>query len=151
MQDQWLLVALTARCQLLRRARPKEDDALAKIISCSDSACVEDLCNALGIGESLTLIEDRVTRAEKVSRRVYELRNNIVHYRPIDQVITKLDLVWDKIVSALLNVINNLYDLRGEPFFEAEKVILTGREIAVEQKIGTQDLAISDAHCPIKC
>jgi hypothetical protein len=82
---------------------------------------------------------------------VYELRNNIVHYRPIDQVITKLDLVWDKIVSALLNVINNLYDLRGEPFFEAEKVILTGREIAVEQKIGTQDLAISDAHCPIKC
>jgi hypothetical protein len=112
--------------------RPKEDDALAKIISCADLAYVEELCNAFGISESLTLTEGKVTRAEKVSRRVYELRNNIVHYRPRNQAITKSELEWDKIVSALLDVINVLYDLRGEQFFEADTEIQTVKVLDVE-------------------
>jgi hypothetical protein len=89
-------------------------------------------CNAFGISESLTLTEGKVTRAEKVSRRVYELRNNIVHYRPRNQAITKSELEWDKIVSALLDVINVLYDLRGEQFFEAETEIQTVKVLDVE-------------------
>lgn len=98
--------------------RPKEDDALAKIISCSESAYVASLCNAFGIGDLSA--EETMTRAEKVSRQVYQLRNNIVHYRPIHQAITKSDFEWDCIVSALLDIISNIYDMRGVPFFEAE-------------------------------
>jgi hypothetical protein len=110
--------------------RPKEDDALAKIISSSDSPYVTSLCNAFGIVDPST--EEIVTRVEKVSRQVYQLRNNIVHYRPIHQAITKSDFEWDNIVSALLDIISNIYDMRGVPFFQAETEVSMGMEPAVE-------------------
>lgn len=110
--------------------RPKEDDALAKIMSWSEPTYVASLCNAFGIGNPTT--EEIVARAEKVSRQVYQLRNNIVHYRPIHQAITKSDFEWENIVSALLDIISNIYEMRGVSFFEAETAVQIGVEPAME-------------------
>lgn len=109
--------------------RPKEDEALAKIINCSDPAYVAGLCNAFGIGEPSP--ENIVPRTEKVAREVYKLRNSIVHYRPIHQAIRKSDSEWDNVVLALLDVISNVYELRGGPFFEAETEAETVQQPAV--------------------
>lgn len=98
--------------------RPKEDDALSKIIGCCDIACVSVLCNAFGLNEPL---EGVTLGAEKASRKVYDLRNNVVHYRPIHETIQKTDAEWDFIVSALIDVVNQVYESRGGPFFEEEE------------------------------
>ena len=97
--------------------RPKEDEALCKIVGSCDGACVASLCVAFGMHEPL---EDLALRAERASRKIYDLRNNVVHYRPIHEMIQKSDAEWDCIVFALLDVVNQIYELRGEPFFEHE-------------------------------
>ena len=97
--------------------RPKEDEALSKIIASCDVACVASLCNAFGMNEPL---ENLTARAEAASRKVYDLRNNVVHYRPIHEVIKKTDAEWDSVVLALLDVVNQVYESRGAPFFEDE-------------------------------
>jgi hypothetical protein len=97
--------------------RPKEDDALSKVIGSCDVACLSDLCNAFGMTEEL---DDQTLKSEKAARRVYDLRNNVVHYRPIHERIQKTDAEWDCIVSALLDVVNQVYETRGGAFFEEE-------------------------------
>lgn len=97
--------------------RPKEDDALGKIIGCCDGSCISALCNAFGMNEPL---EGLPLQAERASRKVYDLRNNVVHYRPIHETIQKTDAEWDSVVSALIDVVNQVYESRGGTFFEQE-------------------------------
>jgi hypothetical protein len=94
--------------------RPKEDDALAKIISACEPELLKTLCVALGVEAQ---VENQIARAEQVSKKIYSIRNNVVHYRPVHEVINKTDLEWDAIVSALLGVVESLYEARGELFF----------------------------------
>lgn len=97
--------------------RPKEDEALVKIIAMCDSELMQRLCTAFGVG---ALEGNSAAQAKLVSRKIYALRNNVVHYRPIHEEIIKTNEEWDAIVSALIDVINKVYDTRGTPFFESE-------------------------------
>lgn len=121
LRDQWhSTLSLRELAAMLERHlswRPKEDEALCKIIASCDGACLVSLCVAFGMHEPL---EDLALRAERTSRKIYDLRNNVVHYRPIHETIQKTDAEWDCIVFALLDVVNQVYELRGEPFFEDE-------------------------------
>jgi len=96
--------------------RPKEDDALSKLLASCNPTCLTRLSIALGINEQSS---NQITLAERASRKVYDLRNSIVHWRPIHEVINKSDTEWDDIVSALLELVGDIYESRGVPFFEA--------------------------------
>lgn len=95
--------------------RPKEDDALGKLLASCNFIYLTRLSTAFGINEPSA---NQNFIAEKVSRKVYELRNSVVHYRPIHEAINKSDVEWDDIISALLEVVGDIYESRGVPFFE---------------------------------
>lgn len=99
--------------------RPKEDDALRKMIVECGATYVAGLCLSF---EMVDAGESHEDRGDLVSRKVYALRNNIVHYRPIHEGILKSDAQWDAIVAALLDLVNEVYEQRGASFFEPAEV-----------------------------
>lgn len=120
LRDQWhSTLSLRELAAILERHlswRPREDEALGRIINACDSPCIVNLCNAFGMSDPQ---KNPSASAENVARKVYDLRNNVVHYRPIHEMIQKEDAEWDSIISALLDVLNQVYDSRGVPFFES--------------------------------
>ena len=119
LKDQWhSTLPLRDLAALLERHlswRPKEDDALSKLLASCSPTCLASLTAALRIQEPP---DNQISTAEKAARKIYDLRNSVVHYRPIHEEINKSDDEWNDIVSALLDVVSDIYDLRGVPFFE---------------------------------
>lgn len=94
--------------------RPKEDEALMELISSCGGSCLQRLCNAFQVPYA----PDAQHKSwESVASRVYKLRNNVVHYRPIHEAVSKSDEEWNQVVRAMLDVVNDVYTRFGEAFF----------------------------------
>ncbi|MFU4863520.1 hypothetical protein ACM7ZX_29500 [Pseudomonas aeruginosa] len=107
--------------------RPKEDDSLAKVISGSKEHLIEELCRSLGasVNQKADMHEARVA-----AKKVYSIRNQIVHYRPANQPLTKNDEEWNAIVSALLYIVDDIYKNKGQGFFQKRpEAKRTGRRV----------------------
>ncbi|HBO2965668.1 TPA: hypothetical protein L4Q94_005710 [Pseudomonas aeruginosa] len=96
--------------------RPREDEALRKIIEACEEELIDNLFEAMKVDNG-----GKGKKVSSASKAVYALRNGIVHYRPIHNAVEKSDEQWNKIISCLLNVVSHVYDLRGEPFFVGDK------------------------------
>ncbi|HBO1764316.1 TPA: hypothetical protein L4F74_000916 [Pseudomonas aeruginosa] len=96
--------------------RPREDEALRKIIETCEEEIIDNLFEAMKIGDG-----GEGEKVNSASKAVYSLRNGIVHYRPIHNAIKKSDDQWNNIINCLLKVVTHVYDLRGEPFFVGDK------------------------------
>jgi hypothetical protein len=78
--------------------RPKEDDALAKIIAECDGIIVGPLRESFsGHREA-----DQEITAEKVAADIYKIRNSLVHFRAALGTVQRTNEEWDNMISAML-------------------------------------------------
>jgi hypothetical protein len=96
--------------------RPKEDEALRHVIECCDEATIYSVCTSL---RSAAPSDTHSRRCESAARLIYELRNRIVHYRPIHDSIEFSDDEWNSVIGAMIELVREVYDQQGEDFFEA--------------------------------
>lgn len=84
--------------------RRREDEALAHLFSKIEIRLIDRIRNATGADESIE------NPARPVAKRVYELRNQCVHYRPLhrDENTTHFDK-WLDLCDSLLEVVQELY------------------------------------------
>jgi hypothetical protein len=84
--------------------RRREDDAMAHLFSELDAGLVSRIQNVLGLvapGDGL---------ARVVSRRVYDLRNQCVHYRPVHADSSALQFdAWLNLAGLILEAVQSLY------------------------------------------
>jgi len=119
--------------------RPKEDDAFGSILEKCDPLGIKDACTLLELPTEETLSENglQVTRprsddklARSVAKHLYGIRNNLVHYRPVHELIKKSDDEWNSIIRLMLGFVQESYSLFGPNFFE--KKISSGLPLAQE-------------------
>ncbi|MCH8620754.1 hypothetical protein [Undibacterium sp. TS12] len=107
--------------------RPKEEDALIAILEKCDKASIKEACILLRIPTEETVHVDgqetvRPRTDEKLAKSVagniYSIRNNLVHYRPIHEMVKKNDSEWNCIIRLMLKLVREAYELFGPSFFE---------------------------------
>lgn len=103
--------------------RPKEDEALAGLIGTCSGASLQCLCSAFNVSFS---VDAQDKACVSVAGRVYKLRNNIVHYRPIHEAVSKADDEWNRIVQAMLDVLIDVYTRLGTAFFRPAASLVPG-------------------------
>lgn len=81
--------------------KPFEYSAIKSIFSEIDEEIIRDLAESLSLSEECC--------AEKVSSRLYKLRNSVVHFRTGDQKKQALNVEWQKICISLCKIIKNIY------------------------------------------
>ncbi|TDG30645.1 hypothetical protein [Paracraurococcus ruber] len=98
--------------------RPREDEALKSLVAKCSEALLRQAMIDWGViiepdsnGDPPTL--DRIS--SKLTATIYELRNAIVHFRPIHQTVEKDDATWNRIIRSLIEIICEVYD-----FFNSE-------------------------------
>jgi len=92
--------------------RPKEDDALAKIIAECDEAIVAPLRDSFcGRRDA-----DQEIAAEKVAADIYKVRNGLVHFRAALGEIKRSNEEWDLMISAMLDLVKDVYQRHGARF-----------------------------------
>jgi len=96
--------------------RPKEDEALAGLISSCENSTLSRICGAFDVPFPG---DPQSKPGDVAARRIYDLRNNIVHYRPIHASISKLDDEWNDILGAMLEAVGFVYSRVGQSFFRA--------------------------------
>lgn len=99
--------------------RPKEDEALSGLVGACDSASLQRLCFAFDVSYSVGVADKS---SETAAGRIYKLRNNIVHYRPIHKAVVKSDNEWNLIIQAMLIVLDDIYTKLGGNFFQSSQV-----------------------------
>ena len=92
--------------------RPKEDEALAKIIGECDAAIVQPLIENFCKGRET----DQEISAEKVATDIYKVRNRLVHFRAALGEIKHTDDVWDLMIAAMLDLVRDIYQRHGDRF-----------------------------------
>ncbi|CAN5231240.1 hypothetical protein BH09PSE2_BH09PSE2_17680 [soil metagenome] len=93
--------------------RPKEEEAFRALVQMCDHGTVSSLCLGLSNGQG----ETHERRSEVAVAELYDLRNQIVHYRPSHERIIKSDERWNIIVRSMLAITSHLYLSEGEAFF----------------------------------
>ncbi|MFV1543637.1 hypothetical protein VW041_01520 [Phaeobacter sp. JH204A] len=92
--------------------RPKEDDALAKIIGECDGEVVKSLIDSFCSDRAA----DQETSPEKVAKEIYKVRNRLVHFRTALGKATHTDDEWDRMISAMLDLVQDIYRRHGKRF-----------------------------------
>tara|TARA_R110002051_G_scaffold8952_3_gene36326 strand:- start:202 stop:1248 length:1047 start_codon:yes stop_codon:yes gene_type:complete len=85
--------------------RSKEDKSLAELFKAADIALVAKLAKQLSVDISKT--PDEI--AESTAGKIYDLRNNIVHYRPAHKDAQLSKHNWNRICEYLSDVVLNVY------------------------------------------
>jgi len=107
--------------------RPKEDDALASILERCDPVVIKDACSLLNVpldetvmanGQEVVRVRTDEKLARSVAKNIYAIRNNLVHYRPVHELVKKSDGEWNAIVRLMLKLVRESYELFGPSFFE---------------------------------
>ena len=92
--------------------RPKEDDALAKLINGCDSVIVQELAE--------TFSKDRDTSqgnlAGKVASDIYRVRNSLVHFKAALGQENHTDYAWEPMIVAMLDLVQDIYQRHGARF-----------------------------------
>lgn len=96
--------------------RPKEDDALARLLSECDPSTIESACSAFEVVD-LDDEDMKSTPAERLAKSIYRLRNSLVHFRPATKMTKKKDAEWRVITDAMIGLVDELYAKHGERFF----------------------------------
>lgn len=92
--------------------RPKEDDALAKIIA----ECDDSVVGALRDSFSGHRDADQKITAEKVAGDIYKVRNSLVHFRAALGTVQRTNEEWDDMISAMLDLVKDVYQRHGNRF-----------------------------------
>lgn len=92
--------------------RPKEDDALAKIIA----ECDDTIIGALRESFSGHRDGDQEITAEKVAADIYKVRNRLVHFRAALGTVERTNEEWDLMISAMLDLVDDVYQRHGNRF-----------------------------------
>lgn len=56
-------------------------------------------------------------KAKYVAKKLYALRNSLVHFRPALDVIQKDDNEWNRILMLMIELVERLYDFYGQDFY----------------------------------
>lgn len=111
--------------------RPKEDEAFGSILEKCDPSLIRQACALLNLPLEETAIESgvKVLRprsddklAKSVAKKLYGIRNNLVHYRPVNEIINKSDQEWNATIRLMLALVHEAYEIFGPVFFEEKKV-----------------------------
>lgn len=94
--------------------RPKEDESLFGLIKSCDSSSIQQLCLAFDISYSSGDVEKS---SKDASGKIYKLRNNVVHYRPIHEIVLKSDEECNQIIRAMFLAIGDIYRKHEKSFF----------------------------------
>jgi hypothetical protein len=84
--------------------RPREEDSLAGLFAKCDPELLNELFDCIG--------EDRpeaATAVTSAARRIYKLRNSLVHYRPIHHTIEHRGIDWNELCVTLSLIIRAIY------------------------------------------
>lgn len=84
------------------------------LIKSCDGNSIQKVCLAFGVTFNSS---DMDKSSEASASRIYKLRNNVVHYRPVHEVVQKPDDEWNRIIQAMLLVIDDIYAKYGSAFF----------------------------------
>lgn len=95
--------------------RPKEDDALSKLLAQCDSTTVENGRAAF----ELPALEKDQSPSDQLANAIYKLRNGVAHYRPATKMEEKQPEQWRGIIEAMLDIVDELYAKFGDRFFPA--------------------------------
>jgi len=102
--------------------RPKEEESIQELFTKTSSIHIKELGFALGIikyeNNEYTFNGSSESDASKpVAREAYQLRNNIVHFRPLNMSKKYDDQAWNILIRAMLGIIKDLYEDIGPRFF----------------------------------
>jgi hypothetical protein len=84
--------------------RRREEDAIAQLFEKLDATLIDRLLSVVGA------VAQNENRSKPVSKRVYELRNQCVHYRPVHASVGALPPgIWLDLADLMLEVVQCLY------------------------------------------
>lgn len=92
--------------------RPKEDDALAKIIAECDDTIIGPLRESFSSHRG----GDQEITSEKVAADIYRVRNSLVHFRAALGTVQRTNEEWDNMISAMLDLVKEVYQRHGDRF-----------------------------------
>lgn len=84
--------------------RPREEDSLAGLFTRCDAELLNQLFDCIGEHRP-----DAATVSSSAARRIYKLRNGLVHYRPIHHTIEHSGIDWNELCVTLSLVIREIY------------------------------------------
>jgi hypothetical protein len=84
--------------------RPREEDSLAALFARCETETLKQIFDCLGESRP-----DTNTVAMTSAKRIYKLRNNLVHYRPIHHTAEHSEVCWNQLCTTLSLVIREVY------------------------------------------
>jgi hypothetical protein len=84
---------------------PREEPSLAAILTYANLDRLEEV--AASFKEE---IPKEATPSNFVAKRIYNLRNSVVHYRPFQQAASREQPDWSRVTEALAILIFDIYD-----------------------------------------
>lgn len=97
--------------------RRREEDAIAQLFAELDAALIDRMLPAVGA------VAQNENRSRPVSRRVYELRNQCVHFRPAHAICEVLTVdSWPTLTDLMLETVQCLYARYTAAFDEADVI-----------------------------
>ncbi|UVC28807.1 hypothetical protein [Pantoea sp. SOD02] len=94
--------------------RPKEQDALASILSSSNEATRSKVISAFNPDTQSGMEYS----ASKCAAHIYKLRNSHVHFRPAMKAETRSTEQWNEIVIAMCDMVDEVYEALGNEFLK---------------------------------
>lgn len=92
--------------------RPKETEAFIALAVLCDEALISSVCVGMAIQA-----DSHEKRCSKLVEKMYGLRNTIVHYRPVHEMVQKSDADWNVIIRGMLAIVAELYNDHANEFF----------------------------------
>ena len=97
--------------------RRREEDAIAQLFAELDAGLIDRMLPAVGA------VAQNESRSRPVSRRVYELRNQCVHFRPAHAIGDALTVDnWPTLTDLMLEAVQCLYTRYTAAFDEPEEI-----------------------------
>lgn len=110
--------------------RPKEQEALRSLIKECDENVIVSIIKSFGKSVNENPEEDpekesnrRASIDSKAAELIYDLRNDIVHFRPINEIVRKDHKDWNNIISSMCEITVNLYGKYDAILTEEEAII----------------------------
>jgi hypothetical protein len=89
---------------------PREEPSLEALLDRAEPEHLQAVMAALG-----ETIPDNARSAQCVARRVYQLRNALVHYRPFHRKFSFKGVDWNRLCEAMVSLVFHVYDqVRGD-------------------------------------
>lgn len=97
--------------------RRREEEAIAQLFAELDAVLIDKLLNAIGV------IAQAENQSKLVSKRIYELRNQCVHFRPAHAIgeVLKVDN-WSTLTDLMLEAVQCLYAKYSAAFDESNMI-----------------------------